>query len=476
MESPPTEHAAARRLSILVVDDEESVRHFVARGLRRLGYDVETAADGASALAAIARRRFDVTVLDVRMPGTDGLTILGRLRSLDPEATVVMMTAHGTVASAVDAMKLGAADFVPKPFELDELRLRLDRALELRRTRREIADLRQMLQRDQVPGLVAHSAAMRALQLELDLLRDSTATVLLTGESGTGKGLLARAIHARSARRDGPFVAVNCPAVPDALFESTLFGHEAGAFTGAVQPKAGLAQRAHGGTLFLDEVGELALPAQAKIERFLQEREFTPLGGSKPQRVDVRILAATNRDLAAASQQGTFRPELLWRLKVVELRVPPLRDRRDDVPLLVLNRLQQLTAAGGAKAKSVTAEALAALSAYDWPGNVRELENLTERMAVLAGDRDLLGIGDLPAEVRDRAPLGEASGDYEQARRRFDQAYFSALLVRCGGSITEAARAAGISRGHLHRRLRELQVEPGLARQLDAPAEDPPAT
>jgi DNA-binding NtrC family response regulator len=407
------------------------------------------------------------------MPGTDGLTVLGRLRSLDPEATVVMMTAHGTIASAVDAMKLGAADFVPKPFDLDELRLRLERALELRRTRAEIADLRQQLQRDHVPGLVVHSAAMRALQVELDLLRDSTATVLLTGESGTGKGLLARAIHTRSSRRDGPFVALNCPAVPAALFESTLFGHEAGAFTGAVQQKPGLAARAHGGTLFLDEVGELALPMQAKIERFLQEREFTPLGGTKPQRVDVRILAATNRDLAAAAQQGTFRPELLWRLKVVELRVPPLRQRREDVPLLVLNRLQQLASMAGQKAKSVTAEALAALAAYDWPGNVRELENLTERMAVLAGDRDLLGIGDLPDEVREKAPIGEA-GDYEQARRRFDQAYFSSLLVRCGGSITEAARAAGISRGHLHRRLRELQVEAGPARQLDVPSEDAP--
>jgi DNA-binding NtrC family response regulator len=302
-----------------------------------------------------------------------------------------MMTAHGTIATAVDAMKLGAADFVQKPFDLDELRLRIERALELRDALQENRNLRaQLADSTAIPGLVCNSAAMRNLQVELELLRDSTATVLLTGESGTGKGQLARALHARSARAAGPFVAVNCPAVPPALFESELFGHEPGAFTGATQPRQGHVQRAAGGTLLLDEVAEMSLPAQAKIERFLQEREFTPLGSSRPQRVDVRIVAATNRDLAALVQQGAFRAELLWRLKVVQLVVPPLRERREDIPQLVVQLLQRHARRGGAAPpKSVTAEAMAALCAYGWPGNVRELENLTERMAVLAGSRGL---------------------------------------------------------------------------------------
>jgi two-component system response regulator HydG len=448
------------------------MRHFLVRGLRRLGHAVEAAADGEAALAWLSRQRFDVTVLDVRMPGLDGLAVLARARALDPGCTVVLMTAHGSVATAVDAMKLGAADFVQKPFDLEELCLRLSRALELRDTRRENRDLRQLLQRGTVPGLVAQSAAMRALLLELELLRGSDATVLLTGESGTGKGLLARALHAQSARSAGPFVVVNCPAIPETLFESTLFGHVAGAFTGAATTRLGQVARAAGGTLFLDEIGELSLAAQAKLERFLQEREFTPVGAAQQERVDVRIVAATNRDLALAVQQGTFRAELLWRLKVVHLQVPPLRQRREDVPLLAIERLRELGARAGTPAKTMTAEALAAMAAYDWPGNVRELENLTERMAVLAGDRVVLGTGDLPAELRGLLPVGDDDGDYEAARRRFDRAYFTALLVRCGGSITEAARSSGISRGHLHRRLRELRIEAGGARQLDVPSQD----
>ncbi len=465
--------ATDRRLSILVVDDEESMRHFLVRGLKRLGHQVEIAADGDAALAAFGRRRFDVTVLDVRMPGTDGLQVLGRIRSLDANATVLLMTAHGTVATAVDAMKLGAADFVQKPFELEELRLRLDRALALRSALAENQDLKQRLQHGQGPPLVAGSAAMRALLVDIDRLQDTDATVLLTGESGTGKGLLARTLHARSRRGAGPFLVVNCPAVPETLFESTLFGHEAGAFTGAVQQKLGLVQRAAGGTLFLDEIGELSLAAQAKLERFLQDHECSPVGATSSQRVDVRVVAATNRDLTSAVQRGAFRAELLWRLNVVQLRVPSLRQRRDDVPLLVLHHLQQLAARAGTAVKNVTAEALAALSAYDWPGNVRELENLTERMAVLAGDRDILGIGDLPIEVRGLAPVGSSGGDYEASRRRFDHAYFTALLVRCGGSITEAARLCGISRSHLHRRLRELQIEADHARNLDTGGPEP---
>jgi DNA-binding NtrC family response regulator len=369
-------------------------------------------------------------------------------------------------------MKLGAADFVQKPFEIDELRLRIDRALELRRALQENRNLRELLHEHAgLPGFVCKSAAMRGLQVEIELLRHSDATVLLTGESGTGKGLLARAIHAASPRAAGPFVALNCPAVPDTLFESELFGHEIGAFTGALRAKPGLVTRAHRGTLFLDEIAEMSLPAQAKIERFLHDREFTPLGGGKAQHVDVRIIAATNRDLAECVHEGTFRAELLWRLKVVQLRVPSLRERREDVPQLIVDHLRRIAERGGSAPKTITAEAMASLCAYDWPGNVRELENLTERMLVLAGGRDVLGTGDLPAEVRGMLPADGDPGDYEAARRRFDQAYFSALLVQCGGSITEAARRAGLSRGHLHRRLRELRCDANAARSMDLASE-----
>jgi DNA-binding NtrC family response regulator len=448
------------RPSILLADDEESMRHFVSRGLQRLGYEVVAVADGNAASAAW-RPTHAAAILDLRMPGADGLAVLGRLRAIDPDAVVLLMTAHGTVDAAVEAMHLGAADFITKPFRIDELQLRLERALQLSRATRANRTLRALTAAaDAGVGLVAHSPAMAEVRRQIDLLGGSDASVLLTGESGTGKGLVARALHLRSARADQPFVALNCAAVPDALVESELFGHEAGAFTGARAKKAGLLQRAHRGTLFLDEVADMSLPAQAKIENFLQHREFLPLGASTPVRVDVRILAATNRDLAALAAQGAFRPELLWRLDVVTLRLPPLRERRADIPALVAATLQRL--AGSGPPRAFTPDAMAALTAYDWPGNVRELENLIERTVVLAGARPAIGVSDLPAEVRgDRGePAEETTSDaYEDARLRFDRIYFQNLLQRCHGNVTAAAQQAGISRGHLHRRLRELGLD-----------------
>jgi DNA-binding NtrC family response regulator len=300
---------------------------------------------------------------------------------------------------------------------------------------------------------------MREVVQQLELLADSTATVLLTGESGSGKGLVARTLHQLSSRAKGPFVALHCPAVPETLIESELFGHEPGAFTGARQAKQGLIARANRGTLFLDEVTETSLAAQAKIAAFLQDREFTPLGATQPVRVDVRVVAATNRNIEQAVGDGLFRRELLWRLDVVRLFVPPLRARREDIAPLAVHRLQRLAA--DRQPKTLTMDALAALTAYDWPGNVRELENVVERMSVMAGPRDVLGVPDLPDEIRGAAAASVGQTDYEVARQDFDRAYFTALLARCGGSVTEAARTAGISRGHLHRRIRELGVAGG---------------
>jgi DNA-binding NtrC family response regulator len=471
----PSSPPAATPLRILVADDEESMRHFVARGLKRLGYEVDAVGDGAEAVARWQQRPYDLGVFDLRMPSADGLQALGRIRSTDPAAIVVLMTAHGTVEKAVEAMHVGAADFVTKPFAVDELQLRLSRALQLRATADQNRRLRGLLQApDGGAGLCARSPAMQEVLRQIELLSQSATTVLLTGESGTGKGLVAKALHLRSARAERPFVALNCAAVPDTLIESELFGHEPGAFTGARTRKIGLLQRAHTGTLFLDEIGDMSASAQAKIERFLADREFVPLGGQAPVPVDVRVVAATNRDLPALVKSGAFRPELLYRLDVVTLLLPPLRQRREDVPQLIAQCLARHAQAGKA-APSLTPDALAALAAYHWPGNVRELENVVERMVVLAGSRPQLGSGDLPVEVRGdlaaaepdgdaAADAASASDDYEAARRRFDRIYFANLLRRCRGSVTATAQLAGLSRGHLHRRLRELGLDADDAR------------
>ncbi len=461
-----TEETPTAPLRLLVADDEESMRHFLQRGLTRLGYGVELVADGDQAVQRWGQQAFDAAVLDLKMPHVDGITALSRIRSSDPDAVVLMMTAHGTIATAVEAMHLGAADFLTKPFGLDELELRLRRALGSCATNRENQQLRTLVEGTAGGvGIVAESPTMAELVRRVELLATSDSTVLLTGESGTGKGLVAKALHRSGTRAQAPFVALNCAAMPDTLVESELFGHETGAFTGAQRAKQGLLLRANRGTVFLDEIGDMSLAAQAKIERFLQEREFLPLGSQTPVRVDVRIIAATNRDLPALVQQGRFRAELLYRLDVISLQVPSLRDRREDIPVLLARNLERL-ARPGQPVRTLTPEAIGALCAYDWPGNVRELENAVERMSALAGERDALGLGDLPAEVR--GPADDTSGernDYDTARRRFDRAYFTNLLMHTGGSITEAARQAGLSRGHLHRRLRELGCDAQAARE-----------
>ncbi|MCA8967428.1 MAG: sigma-54-dependent Fis family transcriptional regulator, partial [Planctomycetes bacterium] len=325
-----TEETPSAPLRLLVADDEESMRHFLQRGLTRLGYTVEAVGDGDQAVQRWGQHAFDAAVLDLKMPHVDGITALSRIRSSDPDAVVLMMTAHGTIATAVEAMHLGAADFLTKPFGLDELELRLRRALGTSATNRENLQLRTLLEGTAGGvGIVAESPTMAELVRRVELLAASDSTVLLTGESGTGKGLVAKALHRSGTRAAAPFVALNCAAMPDTLVESELFGHEAGAFTGAQRAKQGLLLRANRGTVFLDEIGDMSLAAQAKIERFLQEREFLPLGSQNPVRVDVRVIAATNRDLPALVQQGRFRAELLYRLDVISLQVPSLRDRRE---------------------------------------------------------------------------------------------------------------------------------------------------
>ncbi len=420
---------------ILVVDDEESMRWFVQHGLERNAFAVDTAGDAEEAMRCLGQHAYQAAVLDVRLPGTDGFELLGMLRMRQPDLIVVLITAFGSIPAAVDAIKRGAFDYLSKPFTIEELLAVLERGL----------SARPMTGTTGRPTLVADSPPMRSLLAQIERLRTSDANVLILGESGTGKELVARTLHACSARARGPFVAVDCAAMPEALIASELFGHEAGAFTG---------------TLFLDEVAELRVESQAKLERFLQEREVVPLGGDAPQRVDVRVCAATNRDLGAMVEQGMFRRELYFRLAVVPVALPPLRERPEDVPGLVAQALQRVKDRGACRADGFSLEALAALRGYAWPGNVRELQNLVERVAIL-GQGETIEVDDLPVEVRSagRTHLaGEFAGvvEYEHALAAFEKQYLAAVLHRAGGNMTAAARIAGLSRGHLHRKVKQL--------------------
>ncbi len=461
-----TEPKPAAVARVLVVDDEESMLWFVRRGLRRHGFEVEGVERGEVAIERFEARPFDVVVTDLKMPGVDGLEVLAHVRAADPEAIVVMMTAHGTIATAVEAMRRGAFDYVTKPFEMDELVLSIERALAQRATLRENRNLRALVDhRTAFGGLIGQSPSMRAVFQTIELVQGSDATVLVTGESGTGKELVARAIHAGSRRAAGPFVPVHCAALPAGLIENELFGHEPGAFTGATGRHRGVISRADGGTLFLDEVAEIPLPIQIKLERFLQDREYVPLGGGDPVQVDARVVAATNRDLGEAVRAGTFREELFWRLNVVPIHLPPLRDRREDIGVLALHFLERLAERHGAATTGFTVDAMLALTRHEWPGNVRELQNTVERALVLHSGQVELDAPDLPIEpaaepVRTAGAFAERHVLLQDAVQVFERQYLQELMRQTRGNVSEAARLAGISRGHLHRKLKSLGLDP----------------
>ena len=394
--------------SILVVDDDRSNLESIERIFVKEGFRVRSAPNGEVALALVRAERPDVVISDLMMPGLDGATLLRTLKTMAPEVEVVLMTAYGTVETAVAAMKDGAYDFITKPLKRHSILRSVRKALEKRALVQENQELRTRLAELSAPeGMIGRSPIFRAL---LDLVRQaaaSHATVLISGESGTGKELVARALHALSPRHAGPFVAVNCAALPESILESELFGYERGAFTGANARKEGRFDRADKGTLLLDEIGELSPSVQAKLLRVVQEGEFERLGGVAPVEVDVRILAATNRDLEKEVQAGRFREDLYYRLNVVAIAVPPLRDRPEDIPLLVEHFLRRFARQNGKEVSGVTSEALVALSAHGWPGNVRELENTVER-AVVLGRGSQIGLEDLPPAIRAGAPTGAA--------------------------------------------------------------------
>ncbi|ATB30110.1 sigma-54-dependent transcriptional regulator [Melittangium boletus] len=444
---------------VLVVDDHVEMARLLADALTDEGYTVDVATSGQEALAVVRGRVLDAVVCDLRMEQVDGFDVLAAVREADPTLPVLIMTAFGGVENAVEAMRRGATHYFTKPFRLDEVLLYVQRAIAERRLREENRALRQAVgDRSAFGALVGRSAPLRALYELIERVAHSHAPVLVRGESGSGKELVARALHFEGPRKAGPFVAVNCTAIPNSLLESELFGHVKGSFTGATTPRRGLFLEADGGTLFLDEIGDMAPELQAKLLRVLEDGEVRAVGADASRKVDVRVVAATHQELETRVREGKFRQDLFYRLNVVPLRVPPLRERREDIPLLVEHFLMKSRERNPrARLAGFTPEALAALAAAPWPGNVRELENLVERLAVVTVKETV----DLPT-LQLHAP-GVAADDHPlaQARtrlvplRQLEGEYIAYVVAQCGGNKTRAAEILGIDVSTIHRRERE---------------------
>jgi two-component system response regulator HydG len=449
--------------TILVVDDDTAHRSMLRTLVGGWGYEIHEADDGGTAIDRVRQQAFDLVLMDVRMLKVSGLEALATIKKLNPAIPVVIMTAYSSVETAVDALKQGAHDYLTKPLDFDKLKVTIERAMEHIRLKEENRRLRESLGlRFDRSRIIGQSPAMVKLLDTVSQVAPSEATVLITGESGTGKELIAAAIHFNSPRRDGPFVQLNCAAITETLLESELFGHEKGAFTGAERRREGRFHQADGGSLFLDEVSEMPLSMQVKLLRVLQEREFTRVGGDAPVRVDVRLIAATNRHLPDLIAAGKFREDLYYRLNVVGLVVPPLRERREDVPLLVQHFLETFARRNRKTIKGVTPQAMDGLIRRAWPGNVRELMNAVERAVVLART-DYLPAEDfalLPSEEAPRQPpaLSPAAGAENLALDEIEKTTILRALESAGGNKSEAARRLGITRRTLHKKLKAYGV------------------
>jgi DNA-binding NtrC family response regulator len=452
---------------LLIVEDEAPLREVVAERLTDQGFDVVQAANGEEALERLAEFAFDVVITDLRLPGIDGSKVLEAAIARYPDIIGIVVTGYGTVKDAVEAIKRGAADFVTKPFQFDELLHALDSALEQRRLRSENAYLRSQLERRySFAGIVGRSRPMRDLFQLLETVSGTSSTILVTGETGTGKELVARAIHHNSPRRNGQFVAINCSAIPETLLEAELFGHVRGAFTGAVGTRVGRFELAHKGTLLLDEVGTMGGPLQMKLLRALQEREVERVGDSRPIKVDVRVIAATNSDLARLVAEGKFREDLFYRLNVIPVRLPPLRDRREDIPLLVQHFLERFCRemSPPRPPMTVSQQAMRRLMAYAWPGNVRQLENALERAVALGAGRTQIELADLPPDVQELAPssaaaafaLPESGIDLQEYVSDIERELIHQSLERVGGNKGRAAQLLNMKRTTLVERLKRL--------------------
>ena len=449
--------------TVLVIDDDEGLRRVVEYNLQEEGYRVITAADGTAGLRQFQASSVDLVLTDVRMPEMDGLDLLARLKAMQPELPVIVLTAHGTIDSAIEAMKLGAFDYLTKPFNRDQLKAAVRKALDVAALASENRQLREVIaERFSFASMIAGARAMRAVTDMAARVAQSDTTVLLEGESGTGKELLAKAIHFHSARARGPFVTINCGAIPEHLLESELFGHRRGSFTGAVADKRGKFEVADGGTIFLDEIGELPLLLQVKILRVLQEHEIDKVGDPRPIKVNVRVIAATNRDLEKMIVDGSFRDDLYYRLAVVSLRVPPLRERTDDIPLLVDHFLTKHAERLGHSRPSVEKTVYSAFNLHNWPGNIRELENVIERALVLDKD-EVLGLDDLPDRLRTsehrvanlRMELPDEGISLEDVERDL----LLAALEKHNWNQTRAAAYLNISRSTLLYRMQKFGLE-----------------
>jgi len=452
------------RKQILVAEDEANLRRVIAAMLTRDGYEVHTAEDGAQAVTLLGQHHIDAVITDLRMPKIDGMTLLKHVVKEYDHLPVIMITAHGTVDTAVEALKTGAFDYITKPFEREELRSVVAKAV-------KTGDLQgaEVHLKGAEPGryrIIGQSTSMGEVYAILEKVADTPSTVLLTGESGTGKELIATALHENSSRRDRPFIRVNCAAIPKDLIEAELFGYEKGAFTGAVTSKPGRFELAHGGTLFLDEIGEIPVEMQVKLLRALQESEFERVGGIKTLKVDVRLIAATNRDLRRAIEEGGFREDLFYRINVVHIHLPPLRERTGDIPLLIEHFVHRFNEKLGKKIEGITPDAQAILVSYAWPGNIRELENVIERCALFCeGDR--IGEPDLPPDVRHGTEppataveeLAESTSLKEKVREaaeRVERELIIRALKQTGHNVTHAARLLKISRKSLQMKMKEL--------------------
>jgi two-component system, NtrC family, response regulator AtoC len=451
---------------LLIIDDEENMRHMLQALIGRKGFSVDTAGDGEEALAFVQQNKYDFILCDVRMPGTDGLEFLKKAMPFLADSTVIMMSAYGSVDMALEAMKAGAYDFISKPFKADEVLLTLKKAEEREGLRQENKELKEQIknikEKDGFDGMVAGSKAMHDI---FDLARKVApfdTTVLITGESGTGKELVARGIKASSQRADRPFLAINCGGIPENLLESELFGYIKGAFTGADKPHRGIFKEADGGTLFLDEIGELPMGMQVKLLRVLQEGEIKPVGSTKIEKVNVRILAATAKDLEAEVRRGVFREDLYYRLNVIKIAIPPLRERKEDIPRLCDHFVQKFNTLLSGRVKSISPQAMEILLVYNWPGNVRELENIVQRGIVLTDHGDI-GLEQLPPYLSDTAIKNDMeysiSGfSLKKAQRTLEEKMIAKVLKQTGGNKVQASRLLEISYPSLLNKIKEYGV------------------
>jgi two-component system nitrogen regulation response regulator NtrX len=461
--------------SVLVIDDEASIRQSLSGALKDEGYRVRTVPSGGEGIEALRADRPDIVMLDIWMPEMDGLETLKQIKAEWPDQTVIMMSGHGTIETAVRATKLGAFDFVEKPLSLERLLVLLQNTLGVQDLARENQALRKQIAKHRL--LVGESPGMKQIQELIRRVAPTTGSVLITGENGTGKELVAHSIHALSPRFNKPFVEVNCAAIPEELIESELFGHERGAFTGATALRRGKFDLANGGTLFLDEIGDMSLKTQAKILRILQEQKFERVGGSQTISVEVRIVAATNKDLKAEISRGQFREDLFYRLNVIPFQIPPLRDRKEDVPLLAAHFLREFAATHGKKERGLTKEGLGVLTAYPWPGNVRELKNLIERVMILTAeseDGQKISAATLLGHLKDEALTPKAEGavtdapgetppaaakNLRDARQEFEKEFILKTLKEHDWNISRTAAVLGIERSHLHRKIKSYGIE-----------------